>query len=337
MAVGKGKRADGEDEHGDLPGELVEPTGERRGQRLHPAHQRADAANLGVLPGRHHHAARLTKAHHRARIGHAAAIADGGGVGHRLGVLVHRQRFAGQRRFAHAQVLDAQQAQVGRHLGAGFEQHDVARHQVGGVNLMPLATAQHRGMTGQHGPHRLQRLLGLALLHKTDQGIDQHHADDHAGVHIVFEQKGNDPRDQQHVDQRVMELQRQPQPCTARTGHRQAVGAVLRQTRARLRIAQPAGGIHLEPLLHLAGRRGVPLRRRAGDERGFGFHTRSMRLNGAAAASHESTLAQADDRGLVPHQDCRRGRAATTCHIRARGLIRSLPANFVAPLFRRTA
>ncbi len=119
--------------------------------------------------------------------------------------LVHRHRLAGEGCLVDAQVFHAHQAQVGRHPGARLQQHDIARHQQGGVDLVPLALAQYRGVTGQHGAHRFQRLLRLAFLNETDNSVDQHHADNHACIHIVLKRNCDGARNQQHIDQRDCE------------------------------------------------------------------------------------------------------------------------------------
>ena len=52
-------------------------------------------------------------------------------VKHEGGVLLHRHRFAGQGGLFDAQVDGLDQAHVGRDEVAGFQEDDIARHQLG--------------------------------------------------------------------------------------------------------------------------------------------------------------------------------------------------------------
>ena len=245
IPVQKGDQGRAQNEQRDLARELVQAPCKRRRQRMHFAHQGADAANFTAWPGRHHQGVRLAVAHHRTRIRHASAIANGGAVRHRLGRFLDRHRFTGQRGFVDAQVFDLQQAQVSRHLDARLKPHQVTRHQLVGINFMLLAVAQHGGTAGQHGAHRVKRLFCLALLDETDQGVDDHHTGNDAGIDVILQGKSHDARGQQHINQRVVKLQRKAQPRPAPLGHRQAVGAVLVPPLADLVTVQTGLGIDL--------------------------------------------------------------------------------------------
>ncbi len=109
-AVEESEQSDAEDEERDLARELVEPTGERRGETGDLAHHSADAPDLGAAASRHHHAAPLTGADGGAGIGHAGAVADRRVLRHRGGALFHVQRLAGERRLADAQVARLDEA-----------------------------------------------------------------------------------------------------------------------------------------------------------------------------------------------------------------------------------
>ena len=228
IAVAKGDQAGRENEQGDLARKLIEPARQRRHQRLHLPDQLADAANFGALAGAHHQAVGLADADHRAAIRHAVAVADGGIAGHRFRVLVSGQGLAGQGRFVDAQVLDPQQPQVRGDTDTGLQQHDIAGHQQGRIDVVARAAAQHGGATGQHGAHRVQRLFRLAFLNEADAGIDQYDPGNHARVHIVLQAEGDDAGAQQHVDQRIVKLQHQPQPGSAPARGGQAVAPITR-------------------------------------------------------------------------------------------------------------
>ena len=113
----------------------------------------------------------------RRRAVRAQAVADRGLGRHGAHALVHRHRFAGQRGFVDAQVSRLQQAHVRRQAVARRQQHHVAGHQAGGVNVVLAAVALHHGARREQVPDRLQRALGLALLHEADHHVlhTRHH------------------------------------------------------------------------------------------------------------------------------------------------------------------
>jgi hypothetical protein len=51
-----------------------------------------------------------------------------------------------------------------------------------------------------------QRGFGATLLDEADDGVDDHDAEDDAGIHPFAEQGGDDARDDQHGDQRLDQL-----------------------------------------------------------------------------------------------------------------------------------
>ncbi len=239
MAVEEGQQADHQDERGDLPREVLQAAGERGREPLHAADQAADAPDLGLAPRGHHHTAALAHGHDRAGVRHAGAVAQRRRLLDRLGTLLHRHRLAGQGRLVDAQVLDPQQPQIGRHPVPGFQEDHVARYEVGGVDLVPLAVAQNRCVAGQHGAHGLEGTLGLALLDEADDRVDHHHTHDHGRVDVVLQPGRDRGRGQQHVDQRVVELQEEAQERSPPAWGRQAVRPEPGEAPARLLRRQP--------------------------------------------------------------------------------------------------
>ncbi|MNE99552.1 hypothetical protein D3C80_1982520 [compost metagenome] len=85
------------------------------------------------------------------------AVAQAGIGGDWAAGLVGGDGFPGQCRFLDTQVACFQQAQVRRNAVAGFQQHQVARHQVLRRHLAYLAAAFHPAVQGQQlldGAHR---------------------------------------------------------------------------------------------------------------------------------------------------------------------------------------
>ncbi len=56
----------------------------------------------------------------------------------------------------------------------------------------------------------IQCFLGLALLNKADQRVDNHHTKNNATVDPVTEQQRDQPGAEQHVNQDIIELRQKP-------------------------------------------------------------------------------------------------------------------------------
>ena len=165
--------------------------------------------------------------------------------------------FAGQRRLLHLQALDLEQPQVGRHLVAGLDEDDVARHQPFGGDGLAMAVAQHAGLQRQHLADGIERPLGLALLDEADQRVDDDDAGDDRRIDVVLHQGGDRRRDEQDVDQDVVELEQQPDQRAATLRRPQPVGAVDLQALPS-RLGGEAGAAGLQRRQHVVGRHGVP-------------------------------------------------------------------------------
>ena len=97
------------------------------------------------------------------------------------------------------------------------------------------------GLDREHLADPLQGLLGLALLEKTDDGVDAHHPENDAGVHPVAEHGGNEPGGEQDVDEQVMEMFEEPLEETFPGRRRQAVRADIFQSAFGLVSGQSGG------------------------------------------------------------------------------------------------
>jgi hypothetical protein len=62
-------------------------------------------------------------------------------------------------------------------------------------------------MRRKHVPNCVHRLLGLAFLHETNDGVDSDHSEDHRHIDEVTERGCYGSRSQQDVDQDVVELE----------------------------------------------------------------------------------------------------------------------------------
>jgi hypothetical protein len=122
----------------------------------------------------------------RAAEGHAGTVAQRASPPPAAS-LVHRHRLAGQDRFLDLQPVASAaagpRAPCRRPRAARCRPAPAAR-----PRPCALAVAQHDGARRQHPADGVHRLLGLALLDEADDGVDEHHGEDHAGVDPVIEQ-----------------------------------------------------------------------------------------------------------------------------------------------------
>ena len=122
----------------------------------------------------------------------------------RRDVLEHRGALPGERRLLDLQGGRHEQPAVGRHAVAGLEEHDVARHQLGGVDLDRHAVAPHPGDVLQHLLEGRQARLRLRLLAQAEHRVEDRQADQHdrgarlAGDHLVHD-RGADQDDLHQV------------------------------------------------------------------------------------------------------------------------------------------
>ena len=144
-----------------------------------------------------------------------------------------------------AGVLD--DAAVGGHGVARFQQDDVAGHDLGGVQRLGLAVAQNLAGGGGHGLQRFDGGFGLALLEDAEDGVEQHddEDDDDLGHALAADDAGhgrNGGRAQQQDQHRVLELVQETLEQGSFFSLLEFVGAVLRKALGRLLRAQTFGG-----------------------------------------------------------------------------------------------
>ncbi len=72
-----------------------------------------------------------------------------------------------------------------------------------------MLVAQHHGVRRQHLADGGHGRFGLAFLDEADDGIDQDHAQNHGGVDAMTQRAGDRGRNQQQVDQNIVELQQE--------------------------------------------------------------------------------------------------------------------------------
>ncbi len=100
----------------------------------------------------------------------------------RLRVFFHRNGLTRKRGLFNLKVDGLHEPHVRRHIIAGFEHHEVPRHQFARGNGKRLAAADDLGVRCGHFLKRLERLARAVFLHDAQHGVDDDDADDNERV-----------------------------------------------------------------------------------------------------------------------------------------------------------
>ena len=134
-----------------------------------------DLAQLGVhASGAHHGYA--SAAHHFRALKHAIEPLQHwcAGLQHQFGLLEHRCRFSGERRFLHAEIGHLQEASIGSDPVTGFDPDQITRHKLLAGQPLPEPIPAHLHQGLRQVAQRQQGLLRLAFLQIAQQGVEQH-------------------------------------------------------------------------------------------------------------------------------------------------------------------
>ena len=149
------------------------------------------AAHLGHRPDRGDDG-QCRAGHHRgAVVDHAGALGQRR-ARRRVGLLGHRQRFAGQGGLVDLEVAGLEQSGVGRHHLTGAHLDDVAGPKSFGRDVLAVVFGQladpAAGERVLHGHQAPQDAFGVQLLFGGERGVGQQHAADEHGVQRRAEQ-----------------------------------------------------------------------------------------------------------------------------------------------------
>ena len=157
-----------QDKHRQPAGKNIHLPQQRRGERFHIGEHAADAADFGAAAGGGDHAQAGAAGHQCAAEEHRRAVAQRGIGAYGLGGFVCRHRFAGEHGFFAFEPVRVDEAQIGRHAVARFQQHNIAGHQIGSIQALAAAIAQHRRMRRKHAFDGDHGFFGFTLLDKSD-------------------------------------------------------------------------------------------------------------------------------------------------------------------------
>ena len=179
-------------------------------------------------------------------VGHVPPVGQHRVVGQHGGRLLDGQRLAGEGRLVDPQVPGAEKPQVGRHLVPGLQQDDVSGHQVLGGDHQAFSLAQNGGLGGDRPGEGGDGTGGLGLLDEADEGVDENHQKDDAGIHPFRNEAGDQARRDQNVDEGLMELEKKQHPPAALLADGDPVGSEALPTVLDLEPVEAALGRGVE-------------------------------------------------------------------------------------------
>ena len=247
---GSGQRQDADRQDLAEPGEFGR---QRRGEHLGRTDQAVDLTDLGLRTRGHDDSGSGTGGHQRPGVGHIAAVGHRRGFRQRHLGLVDRHRFPGERGLVDAQFAFPEQSDIGGHLVAGLDQDEVARYQLIGADGAFAALADHLGLGVHHGAQALQGGFGLGLLYESDDGIDHHDGEDDDRIDVLAQRGGHDTGYQQHVDQGMVELAKDPPDQAGASRRGKSVEPELLQAFCGDPVGQPPMRVGLQQQHDLVG------------------------------------------------------------------------------------
>src|SRR5690606_3059520 len=126
-----------------------------------------------VAGGGYNNATSLAVDDEGAGVGHTVTVAERRIQVHRISGLARGHGLTGERCLLYLEILDFDQPQIGRDAVTRSQQYDIAGYQFSGINFTAHAVTQYGRVGREQGANGVEGGLGLALLDKTDDGIDQ--------------------------------------------------------------------------------------------------------------------------------------------------------------------
>ena len=123
-------------------------------------------SEIGLVAGRRYQAQHFALFGYRTRIG---GIPCG---------LVDRQGFSGKGGLVDAQIVTVKQHHVGRNNVSQPQANDVARHQLPGIDLLPVSVPQNPTFERQFFLKCFYRIAGLGFLPEAHQSVKSEQNDD---------------------------------------------------------------------------------------------------------------------------------------------------------------
>ena len=176
--------------------------------------------------------------HERAAECHRGLVAERYVFGHGVNGLLDGYGLAGQHCLFDFEILGFDESHIGGDSFAGFEQHNVAGHEIVACYGLASAVAKYGGARREHAANGLERFFGFAFLQETDDRIDDDDGKNNLGVNPVIEQCRHDSGAKQYINQYIVKLGEKPQQRPFALASRQSVGSELFESGACLGVRQ---------------------------------------------------------------------------------------------------
>ncbi len=202
--VDRGQSQDDVEQH---LAQVCDPLGQRGLNVIRPGDQCGNSPHLGLIAGGDHQPSPLAGGDQRRGERQVRAISRHDFRGQQLEVFLDRYRFTRQRRFGDLQLPTTEQSQVGGHLVARLQQHQIARNDGGRIQSGLVAIADDNRLGHQRLTQGFDRLDRFAFLNETDDRVDEDDAENDRGICPLPQRERDDDGNQQNVNQRLMKLQ----------------------------------------------------------------------------------------------------------------------------------
>jgi hypothetical protein len=125
---------------------------------------------------------------------------------HRLEVLRHRDGLAGQHRLVRLDARRLDEPQIGGRHVAAFDEHEIAGHELGGVDAPRAPAAPHGRRGAAEPPQRRHRASRAQLRDEPDRGVHGEHRDDRDRLVTLSEEQREQRRGGEQRHEHAAEL-----------------------------------------------------------------------------------------------------------------------------------
>jgi hypothetical protein len=179
---------------------------EGRGGFLNIAGQARDLADLRIQPSSDDDGFRPAGRHEGPRKNEVSALGERGLLGQGPLLFRNGHRLARQGSLTRYQRMSREDASVGRNRVARVEQDEVSRHEFFGGHQGLVPVASHARRNAGEFAKRLQRALGLTLLNRAHDGVQDYDDQDDECVAEFTHERRAEGGNEQKVDQGALEL-----------------------------------------------------------------------------------------------------------------------------------
>ena len=175
---------------------------------------------------------------------HEAAAEDLAAVVRCITLLVDGDRFAGEQRFIHGEVVRLENAAVGRDAVTLGDAEQISPNHVAAWNPHALAVTHDQRARTAEVAQRLQGALGAVFLNHRDEDGEAGEAEQDQGLHPIAQGQVDQAGQQQEGEHGLPQDFRKGLPPTTSRCAARLVGTVPKQALARLGLRQSLGELY---------------------------------------------------------------------------------------------